>query len=411
MKAKKILYLDHAATTPVDGVIARTYAKMIRETWANPSSPHRPGQKARAILDSARERAAKALNAQFDEVIFTASATEANNLAIRGVVDAAYEKHGELFVHQLPEVIISAIEHASVFETAQALAAQKRITLHIAPVDTNGRVDCAWISSHLSPRTLLVSVMWVNNEIGAVQEIEKIAEIISHFRSDQKSKDPKSHTQNPIPYPLFHTDAVQAFQYCDIDTSRISVDLLTLAGHKIYAPKGVGLLYMRNGTLLAPQMTGGGQERGMRSGTESAPLAHALSCALEQAVSLRYKESARLVALRDTCIALMRKSIPKARILAGGAGKNSAPHIVSILFDAANPDELLFLLDEAGIAVSLGSACTTGRISASPVLAAIGIDGDRAAVRVSFGRETHVADIRSFVSTLTRIYARLTKKS
>src|SRR3989344_8132562 len=155
MKKREVIYLDYAATTPIDEAIARAYAKVACDAWANPSSPHRLGQEARAILDSARERATKALDARFDEIIFTASATEANNLAIRGVVDGAYEKRGELFAQQLPEVIISAIEHASVLETAQALAAQKRITLHIAPVDTNGRVDYAWVASHLNSRTVL----------------------------------------------------------------------------------------------------------------------------------------------------------------------------------------------------------------------------------------------------------------
>ena len=416
MKKREVIYLDYAATTPVDEAIARAYAKVACDAWANPSSPHRLGQEARAILDSARERATKALDARFDEIIFTASATEANNLAIRGVVDGAYEKRGELFAQQLPEVIISAIEHASVLETAQALAAQKRITLHIAPVDTNGRVDYAWVASHLNSRTVLVSVMWVNNEIGSVQDVAKIAEIISKFRLEKKGEDPKSYILNPIPYPLFHTDAVQAFQYCDVAVSRILVDLLTIAGHKIYAPKGVGLLYARHGTPLAAQMTGGGQERGMRSGTESAPLAYALSLAMERAVSLRKKESARLYAFRNTCIDLIRRRLPEARILVHGAGDESdrarsAPHITSILFDAIAPDELLFLLDEVGIAISLGSACTTGRLNASAVLAALGIEGDRAALRISMGRETRIKDIRFFVSALTRIHERLTKKS
>lgn len=392
-----MIYLDYAATTPVDETLARTHARMIEKIWANPSSPHRPGQEAHAALDAARERAAKALGAQFSEIVFTASATEANNLALRGVIDGAYAANKEFSDGNLPEVIVSSIEHASVLETVQALATQKRITLLIAPVDpSSGRADPAWIGSHINPRTVLVSVMWVNNEIGSVQEVEKIADAIAQYRFEKKTK-----------FPLFHTDAVQAFQYFDVNVSRAPIDLLTLAGHKMYAPKGVGLLYIRTGTPIAPHMTGGGQERGIRSGTESVPLAYALSYAMEQAVSLRTKESARLRTLRDTCVTLVTTRIPAMRVL--GEKKYSSPHIISFLFDALAAEELLFLLDEAGIAVSLGSACTTGKIGSSHVLAAIGTKESGAALRISMGRKTRIGDIRAFVAALSHIVGRLSK--
>ncbi|MDP3965793.1 MAG: aminotransferase class V-fold PLP-dependent enzyme, partial [bacterium] len=283
--------------------------------------------------------------------------------------------------------------------TARALAEQKRITLLIAPVDSAGRVDPAWIGSHLNSRTILVSVMWINNEIGTVQDIAKISEVIGNFRKESKKES--------TPYPLFHTDAVQAFQYSPVDVSLVSVDLLTLAGHKIYAPKGVGLLYVRNGTPLTTQTAGGGQERGLRSGTESVPLALALSLAMERAAKLRAKESARLRTLHGAFVKLIKSRIKNTRIISSAA--HGSPHIISVLIDHISADELLFLLDEAGIAASLGSACTTGKLEPSRVLSAMGINEDSAPLRLSMGRETRMSDIRTAVSALTGISAKFLK--
>ena len=383
MLSRKI-YLDYAASTPVDPRVFEAMKPYFTEKFGNPGSLHSFGQEAIAVVDKSRETIAKAINADFREIIFTGSATEANNLVLRGVAVAFAKKNG---TH--PRIIISSIEHESVFETARDLE-QWGIEVIYLPVDRRGIVDLVKLKSSLNDRTALVSIMYANNEIGTIQPIQEIADIV--------------HGQTAR--PLLHTDAVQAFQFLDCNPKKLGVDLMTFSAHKIYGPKGIGALYIRDGGKMkfSPQTTGGGQEFGLRSGTENVPLIAGFAKAVELLlISAHSHELAhkRISELRGHFWQELKKIYPKAEIN-GVIGESDTlqalPNILNVYFPNHESQDLLTKFDMAGLAVSAGSACRSRAVESSYVIEALGYangstelaTGDRGkrSIRCSFGRPT-----------------------
>ncbi len=384
----KRIYLDHAATTPVRAEARRAMMPHLTKKFGNPSSLHFFGQEAIVAVDGARTAVAKALHADFRDIIFTGSATEANNLALRGSVARFRERHPKL----TPRVIVSAIEHEAVLETAHALQGEGA-ELVVIPVDMQGRADLARLKEALNDRTVIVSVMYVNNEIGTIQPVREIGELVAALR---KTK----------PYPLFHTDAVQAFNYCACNVEALSVDMLTLSAHKIGGPKGVGALFVREREereTLAPIITGGGQEFGMRSGTENVAGIVGFAAAVTAVEYERVKEAKRLLSLKKILWAGIKKRMPEAWVhgMDEAHFSGAAPHILNVAFPNIPVDDLLVRLDMAGIAVSTGSACAARAAKGSHVLGAL-CDNLSRGIRFSMGRATTAGDIQEALRRLTR---------
>jgi cysteine desulfurase len=396
----KALYLDWAATTPVDPAVQAAMEPYLTEQFGNPNSLHSFGQAAQAAQDRAREALAKAIGARFREIIFTGSATEANNLALRGTVKQ-FQIANLKAQNKKPKIIISAIEHESVLETARDLGRDGVEVVEI-PVDSSGVIDLKKLEAALDERTVLVSVMYASNEIGTVQPIPEIAGIIREFRD---SLNPKPDTL----YPLFHTDAVQAFAYLGCDVENLGVDLMTLSAHKICGPKGAGILYRKDlgadHNYLASILTGGGQEFGLRAGTQNVAGIVGFAVAAERATHVRAEEIERMAALGNLFWTELSKKITGV-ILNGVPPEvrrtGAVPNIWSVSFPRHCARDLVVRLDMAGVAVSAGAACSSRSPKESYVLAALGISKERVAngVRFSFGQGTTEADIREAVARI-----------
>jgi cysteine desulfurase len=356
------IYLDHAATAPVRAEVREAMAPFFGPRFGNPSSMHRWGREARAALDEARERVAACLGANADEVCFTSCGTEGDNFAILGAWRAARARGRT-------SVISTPIEHKAVLASVQQAAAEGAAT-HMLPVDSNGVVVRARYDELLQDGVAVCSVMWVNNEIGTVQDIPSLAD--------------RAHARGIV----FHTDAVQAFGKLPIDARRQAFDLLTISGHKIGAPKGVGALFIRRGVALEPLMHGGTQDRGRRPGTENVAFAVGLARAVELTAAESNTECARLAGMRDALERELLARIPDAVVHARGAPR--APHISNISVPGTDSESLLMALDLGGVAASAGSACQSGSVTASHVLTAIGVRPDLAvaAIRMSLGALT-----------------------
>jgi cysteine desulfurase len=376
-----MIYLDHAATTPVDERVLEEMAPYFRQAFGNPSSLHTHGQEAKFALDTARDRVASLLHAQAREITFTSGGTEADNLAIRGILWEQREK-GRHF-------ITSAVEHEAVLETAKAMAAIGwQITC--LPVDHDGAVHPDSLREAIRPDTTLVSVMTANNEVGTIQPIGELAAIAKESGV------------------LFHTDAVQAVGALDLDPRTLGIDLLSLSGHKLYGPKGAGALWVRHGVRLNVQMTGGGQERERRSGTENVPAIVGLGKACElAAASLADGEPQRITRMRDRLIAGVLEKVPDSMLT--GHPTDRLPNNASFVFAGVEGEPILLNLDFEGIAASSGSACATGAIEPSHVLIAMGYPPEIAngALRLTLGRDNTEADIDSVLSVLPRILSTL----
>jgi len=407
------IYLDHAASTPVDPAVLRAMLPFFDRNFGNPGSLHSFGQAAQAALDSAREKMAALLGADFREIIFTGSATEANNLALRGAVLGSKVKN--------PKVLVSAVEHESVLAAARELKNAGAEVVEI-PVDREGRVDPATVRAALDRRTVLVSVMYANNELGTLQPIAEIADIIRNFRNS-KSQAPKS---KQIPnreklksvldfeatYPLFHVDAAQAFQYLDCRPAVLGADLLTLSAHKIYGPKGIGLLYAgKNAVRLAPLVFGGGQEFGLRSGTENVAGAVGFAAAADIAAGIREKEARRVKALRDRLWRGIRKGIPGVRL--NSPLRGVLPNIMNVSFPGLPAEEAAMRLDLLGVAVGTGSACASRSQRPSHVLRAIRLSAERmrGSVRLSLGRRTDAKEVDAALVRIRELKRIRSKKS
>jgi cysteine desulfurase len=359
MSLQTLIYLDHAATTPVRAEVLDAMYPFFGPRFGNPSSTHRWGREARTALDEARERVARCIGSHTDEICFTSGGTEADNLAVLGGWRAA-RRGGTRNT-----IVLTPFEHKAVLEAAHAARREGADERFLKVPD--GIVDSQSFDESLSDSVALVSVMWVNNEIGTVQDIANLA---------RKAKERGA---------LFHTDAVQAFGKVDISAAATPFDFLTLSGHKIGAPKGVGVLFIRRRSPLERLFHGGTQDRGRRPGTENVAFAVGLARAAELAVEERDAECRRLAQLRDQLENLLLARIPDAAV--HGRGKPRAPHIVNVSVPGTDNESLLMGLDLAGVAASAGSACQAGSADASHVLSAIGAPPHLAdsAIRFSLG--------------------------
>lgn len=373
----KSIYLDYAASTPVDPLVLKAMKPYFSEKFGNAGSIHSYGQEAMAALDYSRETIAKSIGANFNEIIFTSSATEANNLALRNVNKGS-------------RIIVSSIEHESVLETVKDLESQGVEVVYI-PVNGSGIIDLSKLKKAINERTELVSIMYANNEVGSIQPIAEIAKVIRQYK-DKNGQGPK-----------LHTDAVQAFQYLDCNVNNIHVDMMTLSSHKIYGPKGAGALYVRNLEFLKPILAGGGQEFGFRSSTENIPAIVGFAKAAEIAQGIREKESERVSALRDYLWKNIKRIYPKAQI--NGSIKERLPNNLNIYLPGMRSEDLIIKLDLRGIAVSSGSACEARSLEPSYVIEALGFSKKRAmeSIRITLGRPVQKRDIDNLLSAIKNI--------
>ena len=372
------VYLDYAATTPVDPRVAEAMQPYLTERFGNASSAYALGRDAASVLASARGRLAVGIGAAGpDEVVFTSCGTESDNMAVIGLATAGGRSAGH--------VVVSAFEHPAVLEPARWLARHGFDLTELAP-HADGTVYPDDLAAALRDDTILVSVMHANNELGTVQPIAELA-AVAHERG-----------------ALFHTDAAQTLGKIDLDVTAVGIDAASFAGHKIYAPKGTGFLYLRRGTPIAPYLMGGGQESGLRSGTSNVAGAEALATALELMNAERPTEAPRLKALRAHLEDALVAWAEGVRITVAEAPER-LPHLTHALVPGPIGSALLAHLDAAGIAVSAGSACSAGDHAASHVLAAIGCPADLASgsLRVSLGRFTTPGDVEYLIDTLAAI--------
>lgn len=353
----EVVYLDHSATTPTDPRVVDVMLPYFTQSFGNPSSLHTLGKSADSAIDRARATIASVLNCSPDELIFTSGGTESDNLALRGTA-AAMRGRG-----RGQHIIISNVEHHAVLDTAKELATEG-YDVTFLPVDATGCVSAEQVEAVLRSDTVLVSIMYANNEVGSVNPIREIGKLLKSRR---------------IP---FHTDAVQAPGLLSLDVKALNVDLLSLSAHKFYGPKGIGLLYARRAVPLKAQMTGGGQQNYRRSGTEPVPLIVGMAEALRLAEAERVETNAHLIPLRDTLIRKVLELIPEA-VLTGHPTERLPGH-TSFALEGLNGDSILLDLSEIGIAASGGSACTTGQQEPSHVLSAMQIDPDRLMGQVRF---------------------------
>lgn len=374
-RAEKKIYFDYAATTPVDPAVARAMRPYFTKEFGNPGSLHAFGQRALGAIDRSREQIGRSIGAEFREIIFTGSATEANNLAIRGAAEAATDA-----MRGKTRMITSSLEHESVLETCTAME-KKGVEIVRLPVDARGSIDLRGLQAAVTEHTAVISIQYANNETGTIQQIPRIAEIVEEFRKKNRSV-----------YPLFHTDAAQAFQFLRCDVRALGVDLMTLSSHKIYGPKGIGALFVkktaREKKMIAPLICGGGQEFGLRSGTENTPLIAGFAKAVALAVAKRDSETERIRELRDYFWDELRKKHPTFEL--NGGGTATLPHILNVYIPHLLAEDVLAKLDLAGVAVSTGSACSARAAEPSHVIQALGHSRERAkrSVRISFGRQT-----------------------
>ncbi len=375
----KLVYMDNNATTRVDPEVVEAMLPYFSESYGNPSSMHVLGAEAGKAVMEAREKVAELLNAHPEEIVFTSCGTESDNAAIRGMLEARPDKR---------HFVTTRVEHPAVWNQLPYLR-QKGYRVTELRVDGEGRLDLEELRSALTDDTALVSIMFANNETGVVFPIKEIGEIV-------KSRG--------IP---FHTDAVQAVGKVPVDLKELPVDLLTMSGHKIYAPKGIGVLYVRKGTRISPFMIGGHQERGRRGGTENVPYIVGLGKAAELVRENLAEEMARLKSLRDKLEEGIVKTIPN--VLVNGKGAPRVPNTLSCCFEYVEGESLLLMLSDLGICASSGSACTSGSLEPSHVLRAMGVPYTAAhgSIRFSLGRFNTEEDVRYVLDHLPRIVERL----
>jgi cysteine desulfurase len=374
------VYLDHAATTAVHPKVLETMLPYLRNQFGNPSSIYSWGREAKAATENARAQVAALINAEPAEIVFTSSGTEADNFALTGVA-AALGQRGR-------HIITSTIEHHAILHTAEELE-RNGFQVTYLPVDADGLVDPETLKQALTPETILVSIMFANNEIGTIEPIAELAQITKEHGA------------------LFHTDAVQAVGNIPIDVKELGVDLLSLSGHKVYGPKGIGALYVRRGTKIRPLIHGGAQERKFRAGTENVPGIVGLGKAAELAKLELPERRAHLTGLRDYLIDGVLSSIDYVRL--NGHRTLRLPGNANFSFEFVEGESLLLSLDLAGIAASSGSACTSGSLDPSHVLLAIGLSHEVAhgSLRLTIGRENTKEDMDLVLSVLPNIVRRL----
>lgn len=372
------IYLDYAATTPLDPHVRDTMLPYLGGRFGNPSSVHQAGQEVRRAIDQARDTVAESIGADNTEIYFTSGGTEADNTALLGVLLASRERGRD-------HLITTVVEHHAVLDCARFAEETLGFKVTYLSVDEYGRVSPESVAEALTDRTALVSVMHANNEIGTVQAVGEIA----HFAHERGA--------------YCHTDAVQSYAAFPLNVGTLGVDLLTLSSHKIYGPKGVGALYIRAGVPFIPWLHGGQQEREKRAGTENAAGIVGFGRAAELLAEWRDSEAGRLRGLRDTFIAEVQARIPGAHL--NGHPTERLPNNVNLAFPGTDGETLLLSLDLEGVAASSGSACASGSIEPSHVLLALGLplETARAAVRFSLGRDTTREDLTRVVEILGQI--------
>ena len=382
MTTQNHIYFDHAGTTPMDERVLQAMLPYFTQLYGNASSVHTVGQEARYALDAARERVARVLNCRNREVVFTSGGTESDNSAIRGAA-YALEETGR-------HVITAAAEHHAVLHACQMLENRGWEVTYL-PVDDYGMVQPDRVYNAITDRTTVVSVMYANNEIGTVNPIPEISAAVR-----QKAQD----LDRTI---VMHTDAVQAAGFLDLDVRRLGVDMMSLSGHKFYGPKGVGVLFIRRGVPFLPLITGGGQERERRSGTENVAGIMGLSVALELADAERHAVSDHCRALRDRIIEEITRLIPDS--ILNGHPDDRLPNNVNFSFDGVEGESILLGLDLQGIAASSGSACSSGSLEPSHVLLALGQTADtaRGSLRITLGKHNTAAEVDRLIDVLTAL--------
>jgi cysteine desulfurase len=373
------IYLDYAATTPVDQRVLNAMLPYFNKTYGNPSSVHRHGQKAEAAVESARESVAAVLHCLSDEIIFTSCGSESDNLALRGTALAMRERSGANCI------LTSRTEHHAISKTAEQMEKYYGFQVEWLKADETGIVSPETVEKAICRDTAIVSVMYANNEIGTINPVAEIATIC------------RAHN---IP---FHTDAVQAAAYLTVDAQFLGVDLISLGAHKFYGPKGVGALYVRKGTPIFPLQTGGGQESGLRAGTQNVPYIVGFAEALQLTAEERTQRITHVRPLRDQIVGTILEEIPDSRLT--GHPITRLPNHASFAFKDVDGNLLLTLLDAAGFACSSGSACITGNPEPSEVMAAIGLPREwgLGSLRVTLGNETTPAHVEAFLKAITEL--------
>jgi cysteine desulfurase len=393
-----MIYFDHAATTPIDEEVRKVMCPYFTDKFGNPSSIYRIGREAKEALNIAREKAAVLLGAENPtEIIFTSGATEANNLAVKGVAFYASQ-----ILHVKPHIITSSIEHHCVLDSAKYLEKNFGFEVTYLPVNKEGLVDPAEVKKAIKKNTVLVSIMFGNNEVGTIEPIAEIGAVVQAEKESRKD----SNSELPI---YFHTDAVQAFQYLGLNVDGLKVDMLSLTGHKFYGPKGVGLLYVRKGTKFLPQQQGGAQERNLRAGTENVPYIVGMVKAMELADQGRAERTKKVTQLTEHLTHRVTKEIPDVEVLGPKDPTKRLPHIASILFKKIEGESILINLDMNDMAASSGSACTSGSLEASHVTKAMGYTDMEAhgAVRFSLGQLNKKEDIDKLMEILPGVVEKL----
>ena len=386
MSSPRLIYLDHAGTTPTDPRVLEAMLPYFTQLYGNPSSVHTIGQEARYALDGARERVANVLGCRPSEVVFTSGGTESDNAAIQGVATALHETGNH--------IITSGVEHHAVLHTCQYLE-NLGYQVTFLPVDAYGMVQPEQVYNAVNEDTTLVTIMYANNEIGTINPVADIAQAVRR-RAEELDRT-----------IVMHTDAVQAAGFLDLNVRRLGVDMLSLSGHKFYGPKGTGVLYVRRGTPFLPLLLGGGQERERRSGTENIAGIVGLALALELADAGRPEAGPHCAALRDRIIQRIADTIPNTRL--NGHPTERLPNNINFSFEGVEGESILLGLDMAGVAASSGSACSSGSLEPSHVLLALGQTAElaRSSLRISLGKENTEEEVDYLLSALVDLVQRL----
>ena len=387
------VYLDFNATTPVEPEVLDAMLPYFSGEFANAASIHTPGQKARAAVETAREKVAALIGARPQEIVFTSGGTESDNHAIFGIVASSFTSFASsTSLTSPPHVITTAIEHEAVLNACQALE-KGGVRATYLPVDREGQIDLDQLRRAIRPETVLISVMHVNNELGAVQPLEAIGRIAAEADV------------------YLHTDAVQSAGKIPIDVNALGVDLLSVSGHKLYAPKGIGALYVRGGTRVRQLLYGGHHQRGFRPGTENVAGIVGLGKAAEMARMSLADDARRTSALRDGLQRGLLELVPHSRVNGGRAPRT--PNTTNLVFPGVEGEALLIALDLKGLACSTGAACSSGAVEPSHVLTAIGLPAEeaRASLRFSLGRHTTSADVDFALNVVPAAVAQLRELS
>jgi len=403
------IYLDHNATTPVDPYVLKKMLPYYQDIFGNASSSHAFGQEAMKGIDFAREQLTKLFDCKFKEIIFSSGATESNNLVLRGLLMSfRYAKKDNW--NKKFHIITSAIEHPAILEPCKELEKEGLAEITIVGINNKGLVEVEEIKKAIKDNTILVSIMYVNNEIGTIQPIKEIGEMIEKINSERAKKNPKLNAFDKI---YFHTDAAQATHYCNMKVQNLHVDMVTISGHKIYGPKGIGATYIKEGTPIRPVTFGGHQEYNIRPGTYNVAQIVGLGAAIELINDTKEnsKINKKIGILRDKLAKELQKKISDTVI--NGEMNNRVPANLNISFKNAEGESMMLMLDMEGIAVSTGSACASGSLAPSYVLLALGLSPEicHASLRFSLGKFTTEKEIDYVIKVLPSIIAKLRKMS